>query len=278
MTLRTKLEIAVVTLFLGYAAAVRIAYDAKDNARQAEAEKTAVIALKRAKFAEGKAASPKTLEASLPPKLAKDLAEVRKSAPDVKVDSVASTTVTISDTAKGTATSEGGHMTSVQDEYGRFHFDLTGAVPILTRKQLFKFDGVVVKRLGGKHEFYKAEFREYVPGKEPSEATEIPTEGIVAKSEFQFLEEQAPEPGAFHLIFVAAADSAGVGGGVEFLRWKRVSLSALGLYDASAKTVRGSLQLGYRLKFPWLDTNLVVGASYSTDQKIRPSGTIQVTR
>lgn len=278
MTLRTKIELAAAGVVLVIWQVQGAAARAKAAAERRAAETRIAAEAKQQGFAEGKKASQPQIAATLPPKLAVSIAAIKKAEPTAAVVAHESTTVTISDTAKGTATSEGGRMTSVEDEYGRFHFDLTGAVPILTRKQFFKFDGVVVKRLGGKHEFYKAEFREYVPGKEPSPATEIPTEGIIAKSEFQFLEEQAPEPGLFHPIIVAAADSAGIGAGVEFFHYKRFSLSALGLYDKSAKAVRGSLQLGYRLQFPWLDTNLTVGGSYSTDRQIRPSGSIQITR
>ncbi len=276
MSLRTRIEFYVVAAFLLYAVVVRIAYDNKENARQAEAEKTAVAALKGKGFVQGIVKSQAALLAEVPKKLADAVREIQKSDPKVAPVEHVATTVAVKDTAKGETTSEGGHMTSVCDEYGRFCFDLTGAVPLLNRSQLFRVDTLVVKRIGGKYELAKSEFSEL----NPKTKELIPLTGVTTDVHFSIEEEQAQaaKPGLFHPILVVGADLAGVGAGVEFFRLDRFTLTALGLYDRSAKTVRGSLQLGYRLKFPFLDTNLVAGVSYSTDQRIRPSGSVQVTR
>ena len=155
----------------------------------------------------------------------------------------------------------------IEDEYGRFHFDLpTGP---LTRKQLFRFDAVVVKRLNGQYQFMKADFREYVPGKEPSEATEIPVQGIDTKSQFQFLEEAAPGPKAIHLRLLAAADyRAALGVGVQLANLHdRANVSLLGFYYPKGSEARAVVQVGYRLKFPFIDSNVSVGPYYGVSSK-----------
>lgn len=184
-----------------------------------------------------------------------------------KVTQQASTTVSIEETVptKPTGVTQAGYSgpAFIEDEYGRFHFELPDGP--MQRKQLFQFNAVVVKRLNGQYEFMKSEFREYVPGKDPSPATEIPVKGILAKSQFQFLEEVAPGPKTIHLRVLAAADyRAALGAGIQFANLKdRASISLLGYYSRKDSEARAVLQVGYRI----LGSNISVGPYFGLSSK-----------
>lgn len=180
-----------------------------------------------------------------------------------KVTQQASTTVSIDETVptKPTGVTQAGYSgpAFIEDEYGRFHFELPDGP--MQRKQLFQFNAVVVKRLNGQYEFMKSDLREYVPGKDPSPATEIPVKGIITKSQFQFLEEAAPGPGFFHLRLEAAYDHRGApGAGIQFANVKdRVNASLLGFYHPQDSELRAVLHVGYRFRIPFFETNISAG-------------------
>lgn len=216
--------------------------------------------------------------------LGQTLARLKAKTPDLVPVSSSSTVVTIKDTVHGTVnsanTANGYCPTVLTDEYGRFVVSVPASEaerPTFARSQVFVFDAVVVKRLTGDYQFQANSLREYKPGSEPSKETEIPISGVVAKSTFKFLEEQAPDAKPFHPRIVVAASHVGsFGGGIEFLRYKdRLGLSALGFYDRKTGKADGAIHLGYRI----LNTSITVGPTYSPFTKsIGGAISLQITR
>jgi hypothetical protein len=181
--------------------------------------------------------------ARLTPEQQKFVGQIRKADPKATIDTVSQTKIEVADTAKGTATTPPGSPcpTSVADEYGRFRFDLPSG--LLHRQQEFTLDLVTVRGVDGSYRVQSAEFREWKPGTK----TEIPTTGVKATTNFQFVEEQKPGPGRFHLWGVAAVDHrAAPGGGVQIEPLDHLTASVLGFYSPKDKDFRGALHLGWR--------------------------------
>lgn len=175
-------------------------------------------------------------------------------------------TAEIKDTAKGVAT-----PTSVEDEYGRFHFDLPSG--LLTRHQLFKIGSVVVRTQDGKYEFTKNDFREY----SPKTGEEIPTTGVAIKGDFQFVEEGPPQPKLFHPRLVALVDShKSLGVGAEVLNIKdRVTVGVAGTYNPQTKKAGLLLFPSVRV----LNSNVSAGVAYNPiSRSVSGLVTFQITR
>lgn len=216
--------------------------------------------------------------------LGQTLARLKAKTPDLVPVSSSSTVVTIKDSTPGTAGPDSAAVgycpATLTDEYGRFVVSVPqneAERPTFARSQVFVFDAVVVKRLTGDYEFQANSLREFRPGAPPSKETEIPNSGVVAKSTFKFLEEQAPDAKPFHPRIVVAASHVGsFGGGIEFLRYHdRVGLSALGFYDRKTGKADGAIHLGYRI----LNTSITVGPTYSPfTRAIGGALALQVTR
>lgn len=186
-------------------------------------------------------------------------------------------------------TVEPGHVTPTaagqqewNDEHHRFRLDLPNGP--LHRSQLFRFEGLVVRGLDGKHRFYKSEWREF----DPVTKEEVPStaDGVKFENSIDFTEEAAPAKavGALHLRLLAAADyQASLGAGVQVANWRdKVNLSLLAYYGRKNAELRGVLQLGYRVRLPLLDSNLSVGPYYGISSKgstvVGAGATIELTR
>lgn len=188
----------------------------------------------------------------------KFVAGAKKAAPGVKADSSLVATFTIQDTTKAKDASP----VTVCDEYDRFCIEsLANGNKILTRNQSLKFQGVFLKSLDGKIRVADMELQEFRPG-----TTEmIPSTGIKAKYEFNYVEEQKPAPPILHLRPLVSVNHMGqAGAGLEFLNFERtekpildkITLSVNGYWDNKAKTVTPAVVLGYRV----FNSNVTVGS------------------
>lgn len=185
-------------------------------------------------------------------------------------------------------TVESGHTTAIggqqewNDEHHRFRLELPNGP--LHRSQLFRFEGLVVRGLDGKHRFYKSEWREF----DPVTKEEVPStaDGVKFENSIDFTEEAAPAKavGPLHLRLLAAADyQASLGLGLQVANWKdKANLSVVGYYNRSNSELRGVLQLGYRIRLPLLDSNLSIGPYYGISSKgstvVGAGATIELTR
>lgn len=264
--------LAVAAVLVAYLSAARWK-DERAHAAEIKA-KDAVIAAKSKEL--GGVAAVRTTDLEIRRSLEGKLAEYadKLKAAGGKLIEHASERITISDTttgrfslapqgptaphdvlASGVPAVQSGPCGAWDDEYHRFHLDLCSG--LLKRAQLFKYEAAVVKGLDGKHRFVKSELREF----DPVTGAEIPNTGIAMEGEYQFGEESAPPVGWLHLRAVAAVDHrAALGGGLQFANWKdKANASILGLYSPRDRDVTVALHGGYRVRWPWLDTNLSVG-------------------
>lgn len=218
--------------------------------------------------------------------LGADVERLRKSDPSLRPIAVLKDTVSIKDSVPGVVSVVGPACpVELTDEYGRFRVSVpqkSGELPIFNREQQFVFDAVVLKRLNGQFTFAKSELREYEPGKEPSPATLIPSDGIAAKLDLQIASEAAPAVKPFHPRAVFALDHrAAVGGGVEFLHLfgDKAELSVVGLYDKADKSVDLAVSAGYRVTLPLINSNVSIGPNYyPLSKKLGVGVTVELSR
>lgn len=158
------------------------------------------------------------------------------------------TTVTVRAKDVGTAT-----PTGWKDAEGRFDLDLASGV--LSRTQKFGLDLTVIEGPDGRTRFAKQEFTEI----SPLTGKVIPGEEISLVTNFLLVKE-VPVTTAFHQRIVAAFGTAGFGLGSQFWNFRdRFNVAALLLYSPGEKALTAAIQPGWRVKLPFLDTNLSVG-------------------
>lgn len=199
------------------------------------------------------------------------------------VASTQHTTATIHDTVPAAHDVVAGEW---HDEYHRFHLNIpTG---ILTRDQLFTYDAAVAIGPDGSTRVLKESFEEL----DPTTRLVVPGPSPRLESHLSFAKDLGPAVPVFHPRVVAAIGLTGApGGGVELLNLERLkapvlsnlNLSALALYDAKNSDAQVGGMLGYRLRFPFFDSNISVGPSlmYSLKRGTTSVGaavTIEVTR
>lgn len=157
-----------------------------------------------------------------------------------------------------------------EDSDERFKLNLkTG---ILEQHQIFRADVVVFQ---GERRFAKTSIIEISP------KTGMPiNEGSVRQVEtkLDYVDAPVAAVGPFHSIVVAAVNEKGAfGAGVQFARWKNLNVGAVGYWENHK--LLPAVQLSYRLKVGFLNTNLSVGPYYAPiTQRVGVGATLELTR
>lgn len=240
-----------------YLAAARFTSDrahAKEAAAREEQFKTLATKLGAA-VAQEKSAH--DIAASLGEKNKTLVAELQKKVPQAKVVQHTTDTVTIHDQVPVTQPAP----TVWEDREGRFHLDMEAGV--LTRNQKFRLDGVIVQGPDGVKDIRGVEFTEI----SPRTGQEIDGSGAQIETNFQIVKETPAVP-MFHPRALAVIGSGGYGAGVQLLNLKdRFNLDAVALYAPGPHSARIGPVVAWRVKLPFLDTNLGIGPSYLYDVK-----------
>ncbi len=141
-----------------------------------------------------------------------------------------------------------------QDSHKRFTLNLKTFD--FTQHQKFAIDAVVYRGPDGKTVVQSTGFYEISP------VTGNQIEGSNVKAEWKLEIADAPtvEVPAFHLRALAVIGSEGFGPGLQFWNLKdRFNMSAVALYSPVGKTLFVGIAPGWRLVFPFLNSNLSVG-------------------
>ncbi len=182
------------------------------------------------------------------------VAALQKADKDSKIVQHDVSTVTIHDTVEGTLT-----PATWDDAYHRFHLNLTTGV--FTREQKFRLEGVVVEGPDGKTKVRGVTFDEI----DPKTGTVIPNSGATVDTKFEVVKE-TPPVSMFHPRVLAVVGSGGYGLGYQFMNLQdRFDLAAVALYAPATKAARLGPAVTWRVKLPFLDTNLGVGPTYLYD-------------
>lgn len=255
-----------------YLAAARFTSDRAHAAEVAAREKNfdTLAAKLGAAVAQEKSAS--DIAAGLSEKNAALVAALKKAEKGSKVVQHDVSTVTIHDTVQAPV-----GPTSWDDPYHRFHLDLTTGV--FTRDQKFRLEGVIVQGPDGSTKVRGVTVTEL----DPKMGTVVPNSGTQIETHFEVVKD-SPPVSMFHPRVLAVIGSGGYGLGYQFMNFKdRFDLAAVALYAPASKAARLGPVLTWRVKLPFLDTNLGIGPSYLYDTgkgnwSIGGVATIELTR
>jgi len=261
--------LAAVILWL---AAARFTSDRAHAAEIAAREKAFQETAQKLGAAVAQEKSAGQIAAELSDKNAALVAALKKAEKSSHVVEHTTDTVVIHDQVEAQQTS----LTTWQDKWGRFKLDLSTST--FTRDQRFRLEGVIVEGPGG------AKVRGVnLVEIAPNTGEVIPNEGIQITSSFEVVKE-TPPVGAFHPRALAVLGSGGYGLGAQFFNFKdRFDLDAVAVYNPGTKSVKVGPVVAWRVKLPFLDTNLAVGPSYLYDVKLGTwtlgaAATIELTR
>lgn len=251
---KNKLYLFLAAVIL-YLAAARFTSDrakAKEDAAREKAFQETALKLGAAIARERTADE---LSKELSEKNAQLVAALKDKSKDSHVIEHTTDTVTIHDTV---TVHDAGAQTW-EDSEGRFHLDL--AKGLLHRDERFRLDGVVVEGPDGRTKVRGVSLTEI----SPRTGLPLPSEGVQIDSHFDVVRE-TPPIGMFHPRAVAALGSGGYGLGLEVLNLHdRFDLNAVALYAPGPKSVRLGPAVTWRVKLPFLDTNLGIGPSFLYD-------------
>lgn len=247
--------------------------NARDKAiMNAEANAKLADAAKELGFVKGELLSEREAGKRLGGSLAKAYKALK--AKGATLDSTSQTKVEISDTTAGGLLGVPGGDQFWQDEHHRFTLQLPAGP--LKRHQLFGLDGIVVRSLDGTIKATDYNFKEF----DPETKEEIPIEGAKLETKFQFVEDEAPGPGRFHVRGVGGIDYRGApAAGIQINPVGNLTVGLIGIYSPQNKEGRGVVHAGWRIFSTTISVGPYVGiSSRGGGVLFGAAATIEVTR